>query len=89
MYIVLTPVKPPYKSHKLMGSLWAHTGAIGCIVLSWLYCIGNVLCYLHLLCCTIASQSESTTEANIERMGPHAVMGTVKTVAGATESPDT
>ncbi len=28
-------IKPPYiKSHKLMGVLWAHTGAIGCIVLS-------------------------------------------------------
>ncbi len=26
-------IKAPYKSHKLMGILLAHTGAIGCIVL--------------------------------------------------------
>ncbi len=27
-------IKPPYKSHKLMGTLWAHMGAIVCIALS-------------------------------------------------------
>ncbi len=27
-------LKPPYKSHKLMGILLAHTGAIGCIGLN-------------------------------------------------------
>ncbi len=26
-------VKPPYKSHKLMGIIWANTGSIGCTVL--------------------------------------------------------
>ncbi len=35
MYESIMPnIKPPYIiSHKLMGSLWGHTGAIGCIVL--------------------------------------------------------
>ncbi len=27
-------VKRPYKIHNLMGILWAHTGAIGCIGLN-------------------------------------------------------
>ncbi len=31
----ITPIvlKPPYKVHKLMGILWAHTGTIACIVI--------------------------------------------------------
>ncbi len=27
-------LKLPYKSHKLMGIIWAHTGTVGCIVLT-------------------------------------------------------
>ncbi len=49
MYLSIMPsIKPPYKSHKLVDILWAHTDAIGCIVLRLSRChTSSVLAVLY------------------------------------------